>query len=166
MMRLGSLGGGSLLLIGCALVFHLLALQPLEARRNALEEQVALRTPRSAEVETSARGPVAKLGRFYDFFESAEAVPGQLARLHAIGKATGIELGAAEYRVHEAGPRMAHYEIVLPVNAGYSQLRVFLRKALHELPMLSLDRISIRSERPGDGRVQADVRLTLHRVRS
>jgi hypothetical protein len=161
---LGVLGGGSLGLIGCALAFHLVALQPMEARRNFLEEEVARRT--SGEVDPGARAPVAKLGRFYNFFETADDLPTQLARLHVIGKAAGIEPGAAEYRVHKAGPRIVRYEIALPVSAGYAQIRAFLRKALHEIPMLSLDRISIRSEPAGDGRVQTDVRLTLHMVRS
>jgi len=164
---LGPVGLASLGLIVGALIFHLAIEQPLQARRQTLERQLAPLAGRaSAQADSASDAAAADLGRFYRFFETGRDAPAQLARLYTIGKAAGVDLRAAEYRVQKAGPRMVRYEIVLPLSAGYTQIRTFLRNALTEIPVLSLDRVSIRKERAADGQVQADVRLTLHLLQS
>jgi len=164
---LGPVGLASLALIAGAIAFHLAVEQPLEHRRQALERQLAPLAQRAgADRGPSAGDAAAALARFYGFFDTGKDAPAQLAQLYAIGRSAGVELRAAEYRVQKAGPQIVRYEIVLPLSAGYAQIRTFLRNALVQIPVLSLDRISIRKERGADGHVQADVRLTLHLVRS
>lgn len=163
---LGPVGLASLGLIAGAIAFHVTVEQPLQVRRQALERQLAPLDQRSAAESPASADSAAGLARFYQFFETGKDAPAQLAQLYAIGKAAGVDLRAAEYRVQKAGPRLVRYEIALPLTAGYAQIRTFLRNALVEIPVLSLDRISIRKERAADGNVQADVRLTLHLVQS
>lgn len=163
---LGPVGLASLGLIAGAIAFHLAVEQPLQARRQALERQLAPLAARSAAETPAPADASAGLARFYQFFDTGKDAPTQLAHLYAIGRTAGVDLRAAEYRVQRAGPRLVRYEIVLPLTAGYAQIRTFLRNALVEIPVLSLDRISIRRERSADGSVQADVRLTLHLVPS
>ena len=57
---------------------------------------------------------------------------------------------------------MLRYEITLPLTGSYSQIRSFLKNALAEIPVLSLDQVNLKKDRPGDGPVNADVRMTLH----
>jgi hypothetical protein len=55
------------------------------------------------------------------------------------------------------------YEIMLPVSGSYPQIRDFLKRALTEIPVLSLDSISVKRS---DQALQAEMRLTLHLVKS
>ena len=54
------------------------------------------------------------------------------------------------------------YEVALPLRGNYARIRAFLENALIEIPVLSLDHVSFRRKSPGDGAVEAEVRLTLH----
>jgi len=158
--ELGPLGIAALVLIACGVSFQAAVLRPLEARRNALEEQVTQGLGQSRSKHAEA-GPGASLPRFYRHFESGEDAPTQLARLHGIGKAAGLDLRAAQYRVDKSGPRILRYEITLPLSGSYAQIRTFLTNALAAMPVLSLDQVTLKKDR-SDGPVLADVRMTLH----
>ena len=57
------------------------------------------------------------------------------------------------------------YEIVLPVSGSYGQIRDFLKRARAEIPVMSVDQLTLkRDERKGA--IQAEMRLTLHMVKS
>ena len=73
------------------------------------------------------------------------------------------ELGPA---TQPAEGRIVRYEIVLPVAGSYPQIREFLRRSLAEIPVLSLDQVNLKREKRNDGAVNAELRLTLHMVRS
>lgn len=158
--EVGLLGMVSLVLIVCGVSFQAAVLQPLEARRNALEQRVSQGLAQSRSGQSDA-APGSSLPRFYRHFESGEDAPTQLARLHGIGKAAGLDLRSAQYRVDKGGPRILRYEITLPLNGTYAQIRTFLTNALAEIPVLSLDQVSLKKDR-SDGPVLADVRMTLH----
>ena len=53
----------------------------------------------------------------------------------------------------------------MPLAGSYTQMREFLKRALAEIPVLSLDQISLKRENRRDGTVQAELRLTLHMVK-
>ena len=57
------------------------------------------------------------------------------------------------------------YEIVLPVSGSYPQIRDFLRRSLDEVPVLSLDQLSLKRESRNDSAVHAELRMTLHMVK-
>jgi hypothetical protein len=62
------------------------------------------------------------------------------------------------------------YEIVLPVAGSYGQIRDFLKRAALEIPVLSIDQVTLKKEeRKGatpQAALQAEMRLTLHMVKS
>lgn len=156
----GLLAGGAL--------FLFLALKPLEARNEQLDRQLARSVPQDAALDPAgmrAATPAAKLEAFYRFFETEKKTTDWLGRLHSIGKAAGVVLRAADYRMLQTGTPIERYEIVLPVTGGYAQIRAFLKRALAEIPVLSLDQVNFRRARANDIVVQADVRLTLHLVK-
>jgi len=159
--EIGLVGIVALVLIACGISFQAVVLQPLEARRNKLEQRISQSVP-PARGGQSDSAPGAGLPRFYRHFESSDDAPTQLARLHGIGKAAGLDLRSAQYRVDKGGPRITRYEITLPLSGTYTQIRSFLTHALAEIPVLSLDQVSLKKDRPGDGPVLADVRMTLH----
>jgi hypothetical protein len=162
--ELGTAGLIGLVLLAGAVVFLLGALEPLEGRRQSLDAQLA-RGERAGGVSQGrdrASDGAARLAAFYEFFETGEAATGWLARLHAAGAAAGVEIRSADYTLHKTGTRLARYEIVLPVTGSYPQIRAFLRNALADIPVLSLDQVQIKREQAQGGKVQAEARLTLH----
>jgi Tfp pilus assembly protein PilO len=164
--ELGALGLGSLLLLAVVAVFHFIALQPLQARNELLKERVSRQAPRAqaGEPETIAD----KVGAVYDFLrrDDQTTTTDWLAKLHGIGTATGVQLKSARYRTQPTEGRIVRYEIVLPVSGSYPQLRDFLKRSLAEIPVLSLDQITLKRESRNDGALNAELRMTLHMVSS
>ncbi len=154
---LGALGLAGLALLAVAGLFFTLAVQPLQERSRVLQEALE----RGAQPGQAS----GKLEELYTYLDRREERTDWLAKLHAIGRATGVQARSATYRTHAAGARLERYEIVLPVTGTYSQIRDFMKRALAEIPVLSLDQMSLRREKRTDGRVQAELRFTLHGVK-
>jgi hypothetical protein len=161
--ELGVTGLIALALFGAAALFFFLAVKPLEAR-NALVESELAQAERQA---PGGRAPAAgaRLAAFYRYFETGEAATDWLARLSAIGASSGVQIRSADYRLQKTGTRLERYEVVLPLTGSYPQIRAFLATALAEIPVLSLDQITIKKERAQGGAVEAEARLTLHLTR-
>lgn len=166
--ELGVAGLAALGLLGGAALFLFIVLEPIEARNQQLETQLSARMPQDSQASDRVRAsaPAAKLAAFYRFFETDEQTADSLARLYAIGKEAGVDLRSAEYRMQKAGARIERYEIALPVTGSYAQIRAFLEKALLQMPVLSLDQVNFKRQNAKEALVHADVRLTLHRVKS
>jgi hypothetical protein len=155
--ELGALGMAALLLMGAALAFSVLVLEPLE-KRNELLKGSLQRAPKDA---PSGQ----KVEAVYSFLNKNEETTDWLAKLYGIGEATGVKLKQAKYQTHGEGGRVERYEIVLPAAGSYAQIRDFLKRALAEVPVLSLDQMSLKRESRNDGQLQAELRLTLHQVK-
>lgn len=156
-LRVSSLEKASLALLGTALAFSFLVVKPLEERSRLLLSRIH---------PAAAGGTDAKVAAVYRFLKKEESPTDWLAKLYGIGRATGIELQSASYTTQEAGGRITRYEIVLPVAGSYAQLREFLKRASAEIPVLSVDQMSLKRESRNDGALQAELRLTLHMVQS
>jgi hypothetical protein len=158
--QLGALGMLSLAVLALALAFAILVVQPLEAKSRVLAERVARSAGGAA---APASNSAEKLAAFYEYLARPEQTTDWLAKLYAIGHATGVELKSASYRSEHAG-RIERYQILLPLSGSYAQMREFLDRALAEIPVLSLDQLTLKRESRRDGALQAELRLTLHMV--
>ena len=163
--ELGLTGLAALLLLAGAGVFFTLVLQPLKEKSRVLEARASMARD---DVRPGQGGNAAeKVGAVYQYLDKPESTTDWLAKLHAIGAATGVELQSASYKLQPAaGSRLERYEIVVPLAGSYTQMRDFLKRSLAEIPVLSLDQISLKRESRREGTVQAEVRLTLHKVKS
>lgn len=162
--ELGGLGGIALAFLAAAFAFHVWVLLPLEAHSERLEERLAGQARTGVREPNAIRtaSPAGKVAAFYQYFEREESTVEWLAKLYAIGKAVGVELRTAEYRLTETRQRLARYEVVLPLSGSSSQVRAFLENVLNEIPIASLDQVNLRRKRATDAQVEAEVRLTLH----
>jgi hypothetical protein len=152
--ELGALGTAALIILAAAGMFFMLVLQPMKDDRARMEGALSKKPGNQA----------ANLAGFYGFLESKdETTTDALAKLYAIGTATGVTLQSGNYRTQAAAGRLERYELQLPVSGGYAQIRDFLNRALAEIPALSLDQMTLRRDGRNDA-VQADLRLTLHKV--
>lgn len=164
--ELGLAGLAALALLAAAALFYKGALEPLQARNKMLSSQLASHAGRAAPGQPGAGA--GKLETFYSYLGRGETPTDWLAKLYGIGKATGVELQSGSYRTQAAAGnegRLERYEIVLPVTGSYLQLRDFLRRTLTEIPVLSLDQMTLKREGRNDGAVQAELRMTLHMVK-
>lgn len=157
--RIGVTGLAGIFLLAATLVFSNLVVNPLEARVGRLQEKAARKGPA---VQPGAE----KVGAVYQYLEKGEETTDWLAKLHGIGAATGVQLKSASYRTQKTDARIVRYEIVLPVAGSYGQIRDFLKRSLAEIPVLSVDQLSLKREGKADGLIQAQMRLTLHMVKS
>jgi Tfp pilus assembly protein PilO len=161
--ELGALGLASLVLLAAVGAFHFAVLQPLEAKNDALKSRVVRSSPRADKGEGTTAD---KVGAVYEFLQKREESSDWLAKLYGIGTATGVQLKSANYRTQSTGGRIVRYEIVLPVTGSYPQIRDFLKRSLAEIPVLSIDQLTLKRESRNDGAVHAELRLTLHMVKS
>jgi hypothetical protein len=153
-LRLSTMEKLSLLVLGFAMAFSFLVVKPLQERSRLLLSRI--------EPGGNSDASVAEV---YRFLKKDESATDWLAKLYGIGRATGVEMQSARYGAQAAG-RIERYEIVLPVSGSYAQVREFLKRASAEIPVMSIDQMTLRRESRNDGAVHAELRLTLHMVRS
>jgi hypothetical protein len=160
--ELGGMGVAALALFVAAGAFMTLVLQPLKEHNRVLAAKADIIENRAAPAVNSGE----KLAAVYDYLRKPEQTTDWLAKLYAIGHSTGVELAQASYKSQLApGGKLERYEIVLPLTGSYAQMREFLKRSLADIPVLSLDQISLKRENRRDGTVQAELRLTLHMVK-
>ena len=162
--QLGTMGLAALGLLAAGALFTVFFLNPLQEKNRQLESSYARHAGRAVQPGVAS----GKLESFYAYLEKSEAPTDWLAKLYGIGKATGVELQSATYRTsspEKGAARIERYEIVLPVTGTYLQLRDFLKRALAEIPVLSLDQLTLKRESRNDGDVQAELKMTLHLVK-
>lgn len=157
--RIGMAGVAAIGLLAAALFFSNFMVRPLE-ERNALLKQ-------SASGKANSAAPSgAKVAAVYAYLQKEEATTDWLAKLHGIGTATGIQMRAASYSTKPAEGRIVRYEIVLPVAGSYAQIRDFLKRAQAEIPVMSIDQVTLKKDEKKGGAIHAEMRLTLHMVKS
>ena len=160
--ELGPAGLAGLALLGLAALFAFLVLEPLQAENVSLEARVARAGRAAAPPDTAAH----KVAEVYRFLEKKEEATDWLAKLHGIGAATGVQVKSASYRSQSTEGRIVRYELTLPLAGSYPQIRDFLKRALAEIPVMSVDQLTLRRESRDQAGVHAELRLTLHMVKS
>lgn len=160
---LGLAGFCAVGLVLLAAAFAFWVVKPMEERHARLQERLARLAP---DVQDGAETPAGKVAAVYRFLEKPEETTDWLAKLHGIGTATGVQLRSASYKTQNAEGRIVRYEIVLPVTGSYPQIRDFLKRAAAEIPVLSVDQLSLKRDARKDAAVHAELRLTLHMVKS
>jgi hypothetical protein len=156
--ELGTAGLVAIALIAFALAFTGFVTKPLEEKSQLLQD-------RGSRKSQAAQPGAEKVAAVYEYLAKPEEPTDWLAKLHGIGTATGVHIKSANYKALPAEGRIERTEIVLPVSGSYSQIRDFLKRSQAEIPVMSIDQINLKRAEKGD-LVQAEMRLTLHMVKS
>jgi Tfp pilus assembly protein PilN len=157
--RIGMAGVAAIALLAAALFFSNFMVKPLEARNALLKEKAGQRAGAAAPSGE-------KVAAVYEYLRKDEDTTDWLAKLHGIGTATGIQMRAATYGTKPAEGRIVRYEIVLPLAGSYAQIRDFLKRAQAEIPVMSIDQVTLKKDEKKGGAIHAEMRLTLHMVKS
>ena len=156
--ELGTAGLVAIALIAFALAFTGFVTRPLEDKNQLLQD-------RGSRKSQAAQPGAEKVAAVYEYLAKPEELTDWLAKLHGVGTATGVQIKSANYRSQPGEGRLVRYEIVLPVSGSYGQIRDFLKRSQAEIPVMSIDQINLKRAEKGD-LVQAEMRLTLHMVKS
>jgi hypothetical protein len=155
----GVLGVGVLLACGGFYISALLpAQEEIRAQRLALE-RLRARTPYQP---VAASGRADELRRFYNLFPPADALTGELERLHRSARAARLELAQGEYRLERRPSGLWAYRVTLPVRGSYPQLREFLSAVLKDMPVASIEGLRFERKKAAEAQLEAQVRLTLY----
>ena len=158
--RTGLGGLLAMAILAGAATLHVLLVRPLEHELQSLEREA--RQGREPSTLRSAYTPVAQMSAFYHFFDQPIALHEWLARLYAVGRASGVDLPSADYSMRTTSSRLKRYQLTLPVRATYAQARAFMANALNEIPILSVDRASFRRPPSGGPQLEVEIVMTLH----
>ena len=160
--RLGTAGVlGIGLLFACA-AFYVSALAPLDEEIAAQKAALGRLQSRSLYRPASAGGRDEELRRFYNLFPPSERLTEEVARLHRLGRAAGLDLAQGEYRLERRAAGLWAYRVTLPVRGSYAQLREFLGAVLKDMPIASIEGLRFERKRATDTQLEAQVRVTVH----
>jgi len=167
--RLGRPGLAGAMLLLAGLVAGGGWVLPAARERDQTREQVTRAEARLARVPTGQAAPPSAEQRraaFYQALPAEAKVSHSIERLYAAAAAERISLERGEYtQVAIANTRLARYQIVLPVEADYGQIRRFLAAALADVRGLHLDDISLQRPHIGVADVEARLQFSLYLVR-
>jgi hypothetical protein len=160
--RLGTAGVlGIGLLIACG-AFYASALAPLDAEIAAQRAALERLQSRSPVRPASTGGREEELRRFYNLFPTTERLTEEVARLHRLGRSSGLDLAQGEYRLERRAAGLWAYRVTLPVRGTYPQLREFLGAVLKDMPVASIEGLRFERKRAADTQLEAQVRVTVH----
>ena len=103
------------------------------------------------------------LQRFYSLLPAKDTAPEALRSLFVAAQEQSLSVDQAEYKTKvEKQGRMTAYEIGLPLQGSYVQIRKFIGEVLERIPAMSLDELVIKRESTTDTGVTASIRFTLY----
>jgi Tfp pilus assembly protein PilO len=153
-----------LALLVFALAFYAFGTAPMRARLAALEAQRA-----DLAARIGARGPStqpttqrSQLSNFYAFFPLTRALPDLLGAIEGAANSNGLRLEKGEYRLsQERGFPLARYQVTLPLQGSYGEVRGFVNAVLDSVPAAALEDLALKREEIGEPLVEARVRFVL-----
>lgn len=163
---LGALGLAGLAMVIAGLAVYFFLAQPAMQQAAAGQRQLAwLRAHPAPAMRQAAKEPggAEALAEFYRQFPPAAELSGIIEQLHQLAREQGVTLRLGEYKLDAEGQgRLLRYEILLPVDAGYPQLRRFIDAAGRRFPTLGLKDVSFKREVVGNRTVQTRLNFMLY----
>ena len=104
---------------------------------------------------------------FYRDFSAQADVTRSIERIYAAATAAKLSLARGEYAlVPVTDTRLTRYQISLPLQGDYGQIRRFLASIQVAVPNLSVDDLTLQRQTIGETQVEGHLRLSLYLVKS
>jgi hypothetical protein len=133
------------------------------ARQQSQEMRLRAELARPIEVvkpDVVANSAVQRLAAFEKLVLSPTQLPERLRQIYAVAQEQKLVIKQAEYRWQpQQGARFSTYEMVMPLQGNYSQIRSFMERCLVTMPDLALREVAFK--RDGIGQAQTEVRVRL-----
>ena len=154
----------TLMLGGAAWVwFAVMALDQGQQEHTLAQARQELQAPSAASVVLPEFGAEQNLRKYYDVLGDRSETERYLKTLFAIAAQTGISLDQGEYQGQlDKDSDTYRYQIFLPVNGSYGDIRRFCEQMLLALPFASLDELNFKRESASADALDASLRFTLY----
>lgn len=155
---------GVMLILG-TILFYIMVGKPVEHKLHALEAgtmrmRTAIARHQSSWVQES---PHSAMQVFYQSLPSESAIPGILEKLFDAAYENNLAVDTGEFQLlHEKESSFSRYQIFLPVQGTYPDIRRFVNWVLKEFPSAALDDISFGRDDVKSPELEAKVRLTIY----
>ena len=171
-IRLGLWGLLGLVFLLASLIFYVTKVAHLQQLTQAAYTEYELRQARAIstvkQVPNMQKNNILEIKKFYQTLPSAPELPKLLAQINQLANQHKLVLNSGDYqlrRAHQSAnilqQSLVHYQIVLPVNGGYLQVRSFIADALHDMPALALDSVEIQRENTLSSKVETKLVFVL-----
>ncbi len=155
--KLGLLGLIALCLVIASLVFYAIKIPQIKADIANVKMQQADQVKKQAAKVNAIEKPTERsqaeeVDMFYSRFPKVEELPDVIAQLYSIAVQQNIALNIGDYRYKSLKAKNQHkhalnkYEIVLPVEGQYTNIRKFVSQSLKALPEMALIDLQIVRE--------------------
>lgn len=154
----------ALFLAVAAAVFYLALVRPASQALAGMSERTARLHNLGARnaARLAALDPGRQLRSFYEQFPPRASSADELEQIEAAARASRLELMQGDYRFVAGDARLARYQVTLPIQGRYPDIRAFIAAVLAKLPTASLDKVSFDRQAIGEPTVKATVRLSLY----
>jgi len=116
----------------------------------------------SDEQEPSVNTTTQDVTEFYKLFPAGATLPLQIELIEKLALKQKIALNRGDYKLTKAKQgQLMRYEIVLPLEGSYTQIRQFIVAVLQRIPALALSDMQIKRENVATPTVQARIVFTL-----
>ncbi|MEQ1668574.1 MAG: type 4a pilus biogenesis protein PilO [Sulfuriferula sp.] len=114
-------------------------------------------------VKVAVLSPEDRLAAFYQEFPTEGCSPQLLEKLVVLASNHGLSLNDGEYKTtQDKVGKLVRYQMTLPVQGEYPQIRKFLAALPTELPAIALENVQFERPKIADPRVEAKIRLVLY----
>lgn len=168
LQRLGVPGLLGIALFAGSIVYGLAGVLPAkedlaDARHQAARQASTRTAAKDAPPAPPAPQTLAEqLDRFYGALPEQTAATESLKAIYQAAATSGITLQRGEYRLlTEPGSSLARYQIVVPVQGEYAQIRGFLRQALALVPHMGLEEVSFERQSIAQSQIDARISFTV-----
>jgi len=116
----------------------------------------------SDEPEPTGNTTTQDVTEFYKLFPSGATLPSQIELIEKMALKQKIALNRGDYKLTKSKQgQLMRYEIILPLEGSYTQIRQFIVAVLQRIPALALSDMQIKRENVATPTVQARLVFTL-----
>jgi hypothetical protein len=164
--RMGVPGAAAIGLLTACAAFYASVLLPLDSRIDEVRDnarELAERVLQPGGLGTAKLAVAEQLAEFHRLFPHQATITDMVSKVFAAAQAQGIVLAQGEYRVAD-DPQggLRRFQMLLPVKAEYTRIRLFLSRLALDVPTAALEHIQFERQRIGDTQVEATIKLTLY----
>lgn len=163
LQEMGLQGGLGLGFIFGALVIATAVLLPDIRDMKRMEQENAQLRMKPAVLRTAQRSPTSAHLVFYKSLPPENQASWEIAKIFEIAEANDIWLQRIEYsRIRNPDIPVSKYQIDLPMQGGYTDIRMFMIDLLNQMPAVAINELSFRREDIDSPDVEAKLRLTIY----
>ncbi|TFW71619.1 hypothetical protein C3Y98_05880 [Methylotenera oryzisoli] len=100
--------------------------------------------------------------KFYALLPQKNEANNKITEILHAATSAGIVTNKVEYSSQSLSATLIKYQISLPVQGSYVQIRQFINAVLNNLPTVALNDISMKRENIGSDLIEANIKFTIY----